>query len=87
MKTYTTTAPQITTAEALNALQILTAYTKQTTAHALRVARRAALIARLWLTDRHDFGNEEGAIISTGWQYLGIGAAVVFGGLLLSIQY
>lgn len=84
MKTYTTTAPQISTAEALNALQVLTTYATQATAHAFRTACRLAQSARKWLTDRHDFSNEEGAIYLTGWQYLGIMSGVILAALLMS---
>ena len=84
MKTYTTTTPAITTAEALNALHVLTQYTTQATAHTFRHACRLAQSARQWLNTRHDFSNEEGAILLTGWQYLGIVAGVCLAAVLIS---
>lgn len=84
MKTYTTTTPAITTAEALNALQVLTTYAAQATAHTFRHACRLAHAVREWLHTRHDFSNEEGEILLTGWQYLGIVSGVCLAAVLIS---
>lgn len=77
--TRTITAAQVTAALAA-ALLLLVTYTAQRTATAYRTARH-------WLNTRHNFGNEEGDILLTGWQYSGLAILVALVVFALSIKY
>ena len=51
----------------------------QTVIHNARALRR-------WLNSHHEYGDEEGSITLTGWQYLDMGALTIVAMLLLSIR-
>ena len=88
---YTTTAPTLTASRVARALAcalvMLTAYAVQECAHLIRTAARLARTAWHWLNARHDFGNEEGQILWTGWQALGASACALAFALFLSIDW
>lgn len=93
MNTSTTThAPAaITAAQVLHALahcaDLCARFAGQRTARAIQYATHTVRGAWRWLNARHDFGNEEGEIIWSGWQYVGACAVVLAACVLLSIQW
>lgn len=62
-------------------------YAATITAALVRAAIHNARALRRWLNSRHEYGNEEGSITLTGWQYLGMGALTIAAMLLLSIRF
>lgn len=87
----TPTAPQVSASDVAKSFgkccAICLVYVLQRMAQAFGMAQRAALRACQWLNSRHDFSNEEGPVIMTGWQYLGFSVLVMFVAMVLSIEW
>ena len=92
MKT-TTATPQTITADAVRralaqCLTIAATYGAQRTAAALKAARRATIVARVWLRSSHEFFAKDGdPIRCTGWQFVVFNLAAAAVVVLLSIKY
>lgn len=91
MQTVTVRINSITAADLLRVfgqfLTLCALYLWQTFRNACRMAHKLARIALHWLRTSHDFSNEEGEIILTGWQYIGVAFAVTAFALLVSIDW
>ncbi len=93
--TTTSINSTMTTGAALRALVALCALltvraacsTRKTATTATRATLHAMRCAWHWLTTTHDFGDEEGPIRMTGWQYLGFGCGVMAFALLLCLDF
>ena len=70
-----------------NCLVVCVVYALQRMACALGMMQRWLLKACAWLNSRHNFGDEDGAVIMTGWQYLGFGTVVMVVSMILSIKW
>lgn len=68
-------------------LVVCAVYALQRMACALGIVQRWLLKACDWLNSRHNFGDEDEAVIMTGWQYLGIGTLVMAVCMIISIEW
>ena len=91
MKTITPHPNPITITQVLTAfgqcIILCALYALQHMAAAFAASERQTLCACDWLNTRHNFADKDEPVVMSGWQYVGLGALVLAGVLLLTIKW